>query len=214
MIAGIRVAIVAAAVVQVGTNPIRLGDVARGLSDRDVTAVMQVAQAEACREKPWLLNGPRGMMPDLQFIEAYCPPETSTAALRRGVLVSLMRDGTTAPWRLSDSRTTAYAQVAVPDREFNQVAADDDIDRPFRVVGEISDAELVSVARFIRSGAVRAIPAGSKAIEGKWPITGVVRRADGTVDISLRRDDLSGQRVTVRRDGQGWTVLKVGFVIA
>jgi len=214
MIAGIRVAIVAAAVVQVGANPIRLGDVARGLSDRDVAAITQIAQAQACREKPWLINGPRVQIADLQFIEAYCPPEIGRDELRRGVLVNITRDLPSGSWRLSDGpQTVPYAQVTVSERQLNEVAGDDDINRPFRVIGEIRDDELVSLARFIRSGAVRALPEGSRPIERKWPIVSVARRTDGTIDVRSRQEDMAGQLVTVRREGQGWIVLQVRFWI-
>jgi hypothetical protein len=45
----------------------------------------------------------------------------------------------------------AYAQVAVAGRSFDQIQGDQDVNRPFNVVGAIVDNELLSIVNFVRS---------------------------------------------------------------
>ena len=218
--------ILVCALVQASGQPvIRIGDVARQLSDQDIAEIERVASTGG--RKPWLLNGPRGQIADLRSVEVYLAPDKSTPELRRGAVIDLVTGsvgalaasgirpagGATAnSW--TAMRTEAYCQVAIPGRGYNQVEADGDINRPFRIVGQFDDAELVGLVRFVRSsppGPVGASRSTRRAVHGDWPVTAVVRQQD-SIQVRIRSDDFSSELVTLRRQESGWLVTKIETV--
>lgn len=213
---------------QATAQPVRLGDVARQLSEQDVAEVARAVSAGGA--KSWLLNGPRGVIADLQAVEAYLPPATATRELRRGSLVSVLRGPASAlalvGIRLASSKSTqrtwivtstgSYAQVAVPGREFAHIEGDQDINRPFVVTGSFDDGELVRLVRFVRSSPTGPPPRPgmpSGPVRGDWPILRVVRQTDW-IDVRLRMEDLASQQVTLRPQGSGWVVISIAIIFA
>ena len=84
-----------------------------------------------------------------------------------------------------------------------------DLAGPFRVFGNFTDAELLTIVQFIRTG-----PHGPREnVEGAWPISSTIRERDGSVRVSLIQDDFHGQSVTLERRGDAWRVLKTSFWI-
>src|SRR5437764_6647278 len=81
------------------TTPLRIGDVARRMTEQDVAA-LELALPSGAR--PWLLIGVRAWG---EHVEAYLAPTSTTPALRRGTVVS-------------GQSTGSYAQVAIPGRSF------------------------------------------------------------------------------------------------
>jgi hypothetical protein len=129
------------------TVTLRTGDVARQLTEQDVAALELVLPSGA---KPWLLNGDRAQFPGIQFIQAYLSPTTVTSTLRRGPVISLMRRiSPIAAW--TTERVESYAQVAIAGRKFDDIQEDQDVNRPFRVIGRFDDPELVQLVAFLRS---------------------------------------------------------------
>jgi hypothetical protein len=117
---------------------VRTGEVARQLGDADVAA-LELALPSGV--KPWLLDGEPVLVANVQSIDAYLPPATVTTPLRRGPILSVMR--WTAPpteWTAKDSGSY-----------FDQIQGDDDINRPFRVIGRFDDRDLIQLVRFLRS---------------------------------------------------------------
>ena len=100
---------------------------------------------------------------------AYLPPSTALGELRRGpvVYVETERTTQTAPdpdtWRVSTrasvglgspndaSAILSWAQVALPGRSFDDVTSESDENQPLIVRGRISDADLISSVRFLRT---------------------------------------------------------------
>ena len=105
-----------------------------------------------------------------------------------------------------------YAQVAIPGREFDQIEGDQDINRPFHVIGNFDDTELVGLVRFLRSNPP-TIGGESNAIR-PWPILSIYRKGDGSVEILLRETNMKGQRITVRQTDHDWAIIRVGMWIA
>jgi hypothetical protein len=181
--------------------PMRLGDVARALPDQDVLDLERVASAHGV--SPWLIRGPGDQLPDTESIEAYGTPKVTTVTLRRGTVTTLVRHrradrGAWTPWTI-DSRSD-YAQVAPTDEGFVWLEDDRDAARPFRVVGAVPDADLVSLVKLIRVSAT---------VHGRWPIVLIRRQTDGTVDVMLRAKELAGQHVTLRLQSGTWVIVGV-----
>jgi hypothetical protein len=208
--AAFQLAVLSVWFTQSPTTPGRIGDVARELSQEDIAGIQRTLPADA---KPWLLEGERGQIPVIQFTEAYLSPTDTTAALRRGTVVTLMRrTRPTEPvgeWNVS--RTDSYGQVAIPGRSFDDVNSEWDTNRPFKVFGRFSDDELVRLVQFLRSDP--PVRTGFDHTQ-QSPIRSIQRKDDDSVDVTLGGSNLRGQRVTLRQVGQDWVIVSVGMWIA
>src|SRR5579862_6506870 len=127
--------------------PLRTGEVARQLADSDVAALEFALPPGA---EPWLLDGEPVLVANVQSIDAYLPPDTVTTSLRRGSILSAMRR-TVPPTAWAAGESASYAQVAIAGRDFDQIQGDDDINRPFRVLGRFDDRDLIELVQFLRS---------------------------------------------------------------
>jgi hypothetical protein len=162
---------------QSGTTTLRIGDVARQLTEPDVAALELVLPSGA---KPWLLNGDPAQIPKAQVIQAFLSPTTTTPALCRGPLIWVKR-GIAPPTAWSAQPAESYAQVMIPGRTFDQIEGDQDINRPFRVIGRFDDTELIRLVEFLRSNPPTRV-GGSNAIR-PWPILSIDRKADDSVEV-------------------------------
>ena len=196
---------------------IRLGDVARQLSEQDVASLERLLPANG---KPWLLiaEGLGAMSGPFHSVEAYLPPETTTRELRRGVVIPLQRRIAPTPeaWSLVNAAPSArqttgrYAQVAVEGRNFDQIQSDQDINRPFWVDGRLDDSELVSIVAFIRNQPLQtlfAFPPVTPLRAG--PIHTIAREAADFVTVWTRLGTQESQVVTLRKQGQSWVITQV-----
>ena len=107
-------------------------------------------------------------------------------------------------------RTESYAQVAIPGRSFNDIQGDQDINRPFRVIGRFDDDELIRLVQFLRSDPPYR---GPERID-PWPFLSMQRKADDSVQVMLRGSVGRGQAITLRQAGQDWVIVSVGMWIA
>jgi hypothetical protein len=153
---GLSVTSVAAQIQRPTVAPIRLGRFATQLSAQDVANLEQVLPNGA---RPWLLFGGECLFCEASIL-AYLPPTIETTELRRGrflvvrppagLIKGAMPPMRNAPavssWTLTD-RSGQYAQVAVAGRGFEPLESVRDLHRPFTVMGEFDDAELLSVCR-------------------------------------------------------------------
>jgi hypothetical protein len=188
------------------TLPLRIGPVAERLTQQDVAAI-QTALPDGT--KSWLLIGDPVQVPGLEWIEAYLPATTNTPELRLGKKIGISRWDTPrlkTGWTME--RTETYAQVAIPDRNFDEITGSSDINRPFRVLGQFDNNELVSLVQFVRSDP--PTKGGASTAIRPWPIREVQRKVEDTIEISTLGGAMSGQVISIRRDGKGWTILAVG----
>jgi len=182
----------------VATVPLRMGDFARSLSEKDIADIDAIAQASG--GKPWLLEGPVGQ---IGFsIRVYLPPETQTRELRRGPTITLLKRPGDATWTRSGNQSITYAQVAQAGRDFNTITGDDDLNRPFAVSGMFDNADLVSLVAFIRS------KPGN--VEASWPIEFVGHPAPPEaemVNVTLNQPNGSLlMLVRIKKQGSGWVL--------
>jgi len=68
-----------------GPTPSKI-EAATQLTEQDIEAISKLLP-----EAPWLLDVPRTQVPVRQYVEAYLPPMTTTASIRRGRVVPLWR---------------------------------------------------------------------------------------------------------------------------
>jgi hypothetical protein len=186
---------------------LRTGEVASQLTDADVAALELALPSGA---KPWLLDGEPLLVPNVQSIDAYLVPVTVATRLRRGPIFSVMRR--TAPptaWAAKDSGS--YAQVAIAGRNFDQIQGDNDINRPFRVIGRFDDRDLSQLVRFLRSSP--PVGRGLDAIK-LLPIVSIARQADDSIEVMLRGSSMQGQWIKLHQAGRRWRIVSVGVWMA
>ena len=121
---------------------------------------------------PWLLTDFRST-PSIAGRQwratAYLPPSTATGELRRGPVVYVETDRTTQTaadpdtWQVSTAASAglgsvndasailSWAQVVLPGRSFADVTSESDENLPLIVRGRITDADLISSVRFLRT---------------------------------------------------------------
>jgi hypothetical protein len=188
------------------TAPLRTGDVARELTEQDIAALEFVLPSAA---KPWLLNGdPSQVGRKQQYIEAFLSPTTTTSRLRRGPIIRVTRQND-PPTAWTVHWTGLYAQVAIPGRTFAEIQGDQDMNRPFRVIGRFDDTELIRLVEFLRSNPPTR--GGEATAIRPWPILVIVRQADNSVEVMLRGAVMQGQAITLRQAGEDWVILGVGM---
>jgi hypothetical protein len=200
----------------VGQAPtaIRIGEVARELSDKDVADLVQTMPAGS---KPWLLIGERGQS-SAQTIEAYLPPVTSTPEVRRGSMIPLHRLVRNAaapePWTVitnyqrGGATPISYAQVLLAGRSFDQIQGDDDLNRPFILKGNPKDNDLVDVVSVLRASHLNHYPGGGY-VSG-LPILNMDWQTNYFVVVDLRDGGiLKQQRATLKKEGAVWVITGV-----
>ena len=194
----VQLAVLVAALMQSPAMPLRIGDVARQLTDADVTALEMVIPSGST---PWLLSGEYTSIGLAQYIEAFMPPTVETQVLRRGTIISADRRPSTSPWVLG--ATWSYAQVAIAGRRFDDIRDDRDMNRPFRVVGNFTDDDLVHIVQLVRSDPPTRDPIRP------WPILWVKRWPDDSVHVDLLEEVTHGQAIILRKSGQDWLIVTV-----
>jgi hypothetical protein len=96
----------------------------------------------------------------------------------------------------------------MPGRSFDDIQGDQDINRPFNVIGRFDDDELNRLVQFLRADP----PIKSGHIQ-PWPILSVQRRVDDSVDVLSRGGAGRGQRIELRQAGLDWVIVIVGMWI-
>ena len=205
---------------QVTVTPLRLGDFARGLSAQDVASFELALPTGG---KPWLLVGDFAQSRTFQSIQAYLPPDSATAQLRRGSMIRLTRRVTDptnpGPWTIDNSTQQggmqtqqgfvghppnhgSYVQVAIEGRTFEEFQGDQDHNRPFIVEGNWSDAELIGIVAFVRpkppllsTGPIQAVGAAG---------------SNGSVTVWSRVGPQASEWTILQKLGEGWKVVGRG----
>lgn len=174
------------------TSPLRIGDFARSLSDKDIADIEGIALAAG--GKPWLLEGPVGQIGN--SILVYLPPQTETRELRRGPATMLVKRPGESTWTKRDP-ARQYAQVLPVRGDFNAITGDQDINRPFSLTGSFDDTELVSLVAFIRS----------RPINLQGPILSMNRQPDNSINVLFRQGGNLLGNVLFRRQDSTWIIV-------
>jgi hypothetical protein len=188
---------------QTAAAPIVVGEQRDALTPADVSAI----SALTVTRPAWLIDAFDAGDPVLARVLVYLKPDRTTSTIRRGslVMVSRGRSGATAtprPWIINEQFRAEYAQVPIDGRDADDVREAVDENRPFRVTGDLSDADLVGIVRYIRSARI-----GSGPIVQITRDTAPTRNQDADVarvDIMMRALRQCYDIVTVRRVGGSW----------
>jgi hypothetical protein len=187
--------------------PVTIGSSAAKSSAQNLADLEKLAGGRA-----WLISASPSQF-GVEFLELYLPPTTATPELRRGT-VAVVENGRSVS-------THSYAQVAIPDRAFDDIKGETDANRPFAIQDGIAfdDAELVSIVRFIRSkptSPVTNVIGRSGIVDGALPIWSIGRitqtrpqlnETAGQIRVTLRLSDFKGIDVLLEKKEQTWVVI-------
>jgi hypothetical protein len=197
-----------------GAEPHRLGPLGHRLTSEDIAAITAfVANVGA----PSAIEGWRSqVLPSVWYVDVFLEPTSSTEMLRRGQVVHLQcspqaEAGTCGIWRSAGAQGS-YAQVAEVGSGFgHRPLTSASRERPIRVVGEFSDAELLSLVSYIRSSPTPHSPSGLEGmtLSGEVPITDVQREANGSAQAWLSAAYGVGFNASFRRSKGRWVVTEV-----
>jgi hypothetical protein len=189
-----------------------LGDLGRPLSEPELAEITRLGSTNAI--KPWLFVVQRGHFGG-EFVYVYSAPTLDTPEIRRGTRALLSRrisdiKGAWEGWILNGRGW--YAQVAIPGRDFARIEGERDLNGPFGVGSPLSNEDLVSLAKLVRSSPSWMGPSGKgERVEGNWPIDSIERDPKGLVVIKTRKDNSSGQVVKLTRERKEWQIRSLGF---
>jgi hypothetical protein len=204
---------------QAPREPLAFGRQAAWLRPEDVEAIAGAVASYGGR--PWLLTGvqrsPANRDGQYQWsVSAYVAPATATPELRRGPLVRVrssrsteqLSDATT--WTVDPSSIVTWAQVALPGRPFGDVQGEQDENWPLTITGDITDADLLSVVRFLRSRPVLSVPPNLNLGQVPGPVRGIrapaIRHpALPAVRVGLGLSASCGYEVVLERRGDTWS---------
>lgn len=186
---------------QAAREPLVFGRQAAWLRPVDVEAIARAVASYGGR--PWLITevsrSPRNQNGAYQWHAlAYLAPSTATAELRRGALITVRSGLSTeqlaepATWTADASWVRQWAQVAMPGRPFDEVKGEQDDNLPLAITGDITDADLLSAVRFLRSHPVISVPPGLNLGQVPGPVRGIRGPA-------IRHPRLPGVRVVIAR---------------
>ena len=204
---------------QTPREPLTFGRQAPWLRPVDFEAIVRAVSSYG--GPPWLLLGvqrsPANRDGEFHWsAAAYVAPTTATPELRRGPLVrvysGLTREQLADPatWVADQSSVVTWAQVALPGRPFDDVKDEVDENRPLTITGDITDADLLSVVRFLRSRPVLSVPPNLNLGQVPGPVRGIRAPAIRhpllpAVRVGLGLSSSCGYEVVLERRGDTWT---------
>lgn len=204
-------------------GPFLIGESSRDLTPRDLADITALTAPHGTIwlldvQEDWFLKGP-----NLEA-RAYLAPDTSSSTLRRGRFLWTYQEATSNArgyeWRVSGG-PMSWAQVAPANSEFGStLARPQTLDRPFKVDGQISDADLVALVGFIRGSPSKPVRTSENAdgswsseigvgVDGKNAIITIEVKAECFVKVTTERRRGAGQVIEVSKTGDGWRVVSV-----
>lgn len=163
-------------------QPLVFGPQAAWLRPVDVDAVGRAVAPYG--GAPWLITEVRRSPPrrtgEFQWSAmAYLAPTIATSEFRRGRLVHVST-GLTAEqladpstWTADPTTVREWAQVAIPDRAFEDVKNEQDENLPLWISGDLTDADLVSIVVFLRSRPAITVRPGLNLGQVPGPVRGI-----------------------------------------
>ena len=204
-----------------GAEATTFGPVAALLQPSDLAAIARLAgdraplAIEAQRSDAW---------PEAWLAFAYRQPESDSRGVRRGRIVdleTLVRDKRAQGWRVT-TRDGRYAQVAITGRAFSDRISTTDLDRPFRVLGRFSDAEIAGLVDYVRSSPRKPTipddPDGTShgppdKLQGHLPLIQVQRVDREKAEIWLANSPKSGQHAVLHYRRGSWHLEEVSMYV-
>ncbi len=206
-------------------GPIVLGERGGDLRADDLAALLSSVAPDG---SVWLVSVGEAWVlspPNLTAL-VYLDPENSTPELRRGRAIWLDQESVSEgssryEWKRRGA-VVKWAQVAVEGKRFgSKLSKPGKLDRPFIVQGDMSDADVVSLVRFVRTSPSRPTrqtenPDGTwsveetiESVDGTDPVSEVVAKASCFFTVTTERRPGAGQIIEVARDGGDWQIVSV-----
>jgi hypothetical protein len=174
---------------------IRLGPAADRLTADDLAQFDKLARQKG--GEAWLVltyPPPPVSEPSLWYALVFIAPSTWHSTINTGTTLSVAATASDGPrtWRVE--RVAQYAQAPVSGTDPRAVTGGRDLNRPFPVWGSVDEEALKALVALIRSSPTVSPPISTTGqpvapiftkVNGSWPISRVVFRDAGSVEVSL-----------------------------
>jgi len=197
----------------------RFGRLGLRLPQEDIAAITShVAE----RGRPWAMLGWYSQtLPEVRCVDVFLPPSQLMDSLRRGPVAHLKcsplaDESACVRWEES-AAAGEYAQVADGAEGFSEgFLPRTPRERPIRIVGDLSDRDIVTLVAYIRSSPRPRAKQGwtAMALSGDLPIQDIEREADGTVRAWLTLEGGVVHSGRFRQTPQGWQITEVALGVA
>jgi len=197
----------------------RFGRLGLRLAPEDIAAIRSHVAEHGT---PWAMLGWYSQtLPEVRYVDVFLPPSRPMDTLRRGPVAHLK----CSP--LADESACVRWEEAAPTGEYAQVADGAEgfsegflprtsRERPIRIVGDLSDRDIVTLVAYIRSSPRPRAKQGwvAMALSGDLPIQDIELEADGTVRAWLTLDGGVVHSGRFRRTPHGWQITEVVLGVA
>ena len=195
----------------------RFGRDAARVTAEELDAIALVASSAG---EPWaVLTWHSQVMPEERYADVFLQPTVASAVVRRGRFLHLMcrpvvADGVCSTWT-KRPESGAYVQVLTSSASSVGMAIQNELERPIRVTGSFSDSDLETLVKYIRSEPRLPPEHGPSEVRGgSIPIEDIKQQADGSVQVTLSADGISGETAIVTRTPKGWRISQIGWWVA
>jgi hypothetical protein len=207
------VAMLLLGVVSLGAaKPYQFGRLGTRLTSEELSAIAAATGAETWAVLGWYSQ----VLPEVRYVDAFLQPTVSTEKLRRGSIAHLqcrpLSDKAACLDWTKTQELGAYVQVVAGPRTIGAgPAVRSESERPIRVMGRFSDADLLGLVAYIRSGPGPRYPRGvfGMTVSTDVPIQDIEQQPDGSVWVRLTGDGVSGETAIVIRARRGWRIREV-----
>ncbi len=212
----LALALAAAAAPPPDTTPLVFGGLAARIRDQELAGILRAVEASS---PPVALYAHAAQtLPWTWFVDVFLPPAESAPGARvvRGPVEHLkcIPDDTARclEW-VPSARQSSYAQVRIGSSTKGAAAPGNGTmqERPFEVIGDLSDADLLALVAYVRTGPSPRPRDGweSTGLSATDPIFLILKNRNGTVDVLLSEHGNSGETGRMKRTRTGWEVIQV-----
>jgi hypothetical protein len=197
----------------------RFGRLGLRLPAEDIAAI---ARSVAERGTPLAMLGWYSQtLPEVRYVDVFLPPTSLKQTIRRGPIARLKcsphaHDSACIAWEES-AAPGQYALVADSAAGFSEgYLPRTPRERPIRIVGDLSDDDIVTLVAYIRTSPRPRAERGSStmALSGDLPILDIEREPDGVFRAWLTEDGGVVHSARFRHTRQGWQITEVVLGIA
>jgi hypothetical protein len=189
------------------------GPLAAHLSSQEKAAIWALVVDEAAGPPAGIFARHSQVLPEVWSVNVFLRPTAVSPRVRRGPVAHLEcspvpGSGTCTDWKVRKDRAE-YVQVALKSSGFGGDARPE-AERPITFTGTLSDAQLLSLVTYLRTGPGPKHPDGSLGISVPLnkPIM-AIHEQGGAVVAELSSDGISGETATIEPASGGWRVVSV-----
>jgi hypothetical protein len=200
------------------TDVYRFGRLGGRLPTEDMDAIVLAAGGDLAPVA--LVGWYSQILPEVRYVDLFLQPTVVESRLIRGTFVHLEcspqgNQVACLKWKRAEA-VGAYGQVADGAVFTTDVSVRTPRERPFRVHGDFSNSDLVSLVAYVRTGPSPRAKGGwtSTGISGLVPISDIHRETDGSARVLMTEDGYVFELAKCVRVRKGWQIIEASGGVA